>query len=449
MMQRPNQLKSPDGRYRVKAKIDGIPERIYPLIIENGVPILEFPVVGERGAVSSVSIEIRPDDLQVGETMFEYIIKEELSNPYFVWGRSAKQPLDLGNLYIALNAADPRQAALKRGKHILFATNGANAWENSINLLKDFFFLVIGRDWLNGESRRSSPSHPLAIIVRLVENEISGGIFDPQKRLAVDLSNPLIVWFFDFSFHLFTLATNQKLEERMLKRLRDPDNFWSTVHEIFVASSFMRNGFDIELEDESDRSSRHPEFYAIHKATKYRFAVEAKLANQNIFQSSNDFRNWKNPKGFRFLRLINDAIDKNPSDPLLIIVDLNRLPLSENGDQEKFDSYLFNQLHKRLISDRIADRWARIEFVNRPALFCAARSLPLTFSRFTIQSFESNFQIGPISAYASVNTAFDQLHVIDQIDPLSAKLQSVIRNTKNKFFVLGPRKVAFSPTPPD
>jgi hypothetical protein len=78
------------------------------------------------------------------------------------------------------------------------------------------------------------------------------------------------------AYNLYLLAHNVELQELLLKRLREPDQFQGAMYETFVAATFIKAGFELELEDESDPSTKHCEFSATYRDTKRKFSVEAK-----------------------------------------------------------------------------------------------------------------------------------------------------------------------------
>jgi hypothetical protein len=51
-------------------------------------------------------------------------------------------------------------------------------------------------------------------------------------------------------------------------------------YELLVAAAFVRAGFDVAPEDESDSSRSQPEFVATHCETKFTIAVEAKARSR-------------------------------------------------------------------------------------------------------------------------------------------------------------------------
>ena len=113
------------------------------------------------------------------------------------------------------------------------------------------------------------------------------------------------------AYDLYVLDHHLWLQKKLLSRLRLKDQFCSARYELFVAATCIRAGFQLTYEDEDDRARRHVEFQAIHKVSAQRVLVEAK---QSIAAKHN------------YGKLINDAIDKQGSDPLVIFVDFNKSP---------------------------------------------------------------------------------------------------------------------------
>ena len=77
-------------------------------------------------------------------------------------------------------------------------------------------------------------------------------------------------------------------------------------------------------ENEGDRTRRHVEFVAAHKATGQHILVEAKSRHRSGVMGRTGEQDEK--PDIRFRRLINDAIAKDPDNPLAIFVDTNLPP---------------------------------------------------------------------------------------------------------------------------
>jgi hypothetical protein len=88
-----------------------------------------------------------------------------------------------------------------------------------------------------------------------------------------------------------------------------------------VEATCLRAGFSVIRENERDGTRRHVEFMAVHKETGQHVLVEAKsrhragvLGQPGVPSADPDVR---------FNRLINDAVAKDPQNPLAVFVDTN------------------------------------------------------------------------------------------------------------------------------
>lgn len=118
------------------------------------------------------------------------------------------------------------------------------------------------------------------------------------------------------AYDLYALDHNAELQENLLARLRNHDQFTGVRYELHVAAVFVRAGFDIEFEDESDGNTTHCEFTATYKRTGKRFSVEAKR------------REGSRP---RIGRLFNDALSKNANHERIIFIDINMCDVTSDG----------------------------------------------------------------------------------------------------------------------
>jgi len=69
------------------------------------------------------------------------------------------------------------------------------------------------------------------------------------------------------AYDLYILRHHSLLQNRLINRLRDKRQFQGARYEIYVTASFVKAGFEIEFEDESDKLSTHCEFVATHRKT--------------------------------------------------------------------------------------------------------------------------------------------------------------------------------------
>jgi hypothetical protein len=83
------------------------------------------------------------------------------------------------------------------------------------------------------------------------------------------------------AYNLYLLAHNVSLQERLLRRLRDANQFHGAVYETYVAAVFIKAGFQLSLENEADLTAKHCEFSALYPQTGRAFSVEAKARQPN------------------------------------------------------------------------------------------------------------------------------------------------------------------------
>lgn len=99
---------------------------------------------------------------------------------------------------------------------------------------------------------------------------------DPATGLYGQLPDGLSMAYITLAYDLYVLRDNALLQERVMARLRNQQQFFGARYELFVTAMFVRAGFKIALEDESDLTQTHPEFVATHDASGFVLAVEAK-----------------------------------------------------------------------------------------------------------------------------------------------------------------------------
>jgi hypothetical protein len=138
------------------------------------------------------------------------------------------------------------------------------------------------------------------------------------------------------AYDLYVLADNQRLQNEVLRRLKDIHKFQGARYELAVAATMIRAGFNIEYEDETDTTTKHAEFIARHKETGEIVAVEAKGRRRVGVMG------WigeKTPReNFRLGidDLLRRAIDKRVKGPFVIFIDANMPPAIAFEEQEKW-----------------------------------------------------------------------------------------------------------------
>ncbi len=199
-------------------------------------------------------------------------------------------------------------------------------WKTFHDFLFEYIKIAMGRDWGNLElSKPLLKRHPILVWSQHLcdlqrETQASEvGIKTAQMTGAVAA-------YIQLAYDLYLMDHNADLQQKFIRRLKNVENFYGARYELFVAASMIRAGFDIELEDEDDRSSTHCEFVATHKETQRKFSVEAKCNHS---------------KKNRIIRLLGDALKKMADFDRIVFIELNKADEHNSND---LPSFLLNAL---------------------------------------------------------------------------------------------------------
>ena len=215
------------------------------------------------------------------------------------------------------------------GKRIVVVRNriywqDKEKWKFFSDFLSDYSKLKFGKEWLEAQKAASPRDrHPLYVWQRQAYDWQQRQTPRPDGTYAEIPNGPMAACN-NFYYDLYTVDDNALLDGDLLARLKHRDQFQGALHELFAQATCLRAGFDIIRENERDRNRRHVEFIAVHKATGQHILVEAKSRHRAGVMGRNGERDEK--PDIRFRRLINDAITKDPGNPLAIFVDTNLPP---------------------------------------------------------------------------------------------------------------------------
>ena len=203
-----------------------------------------------------------------------------------------------------------------------------NSWKTFPDFLLYYIKKILGNDWGNSEiAKPYEERHP---ILKWYEGLCR--FQNLQKRdkdgLFSAIPNGIVAAYFSLAYDLFILNHHSALQEKIIKRLKNRDQFQGARYELFVAATCIRAGFNIEYEDESDKTKKHPEFIATHKLTGQKISVEAKSRHrQSVIKLDNQQESEPLIK-VRIGKILNDAIQKPTCYHYVIFIGLNLPPYS-------------------------------------------------------------------------------------------------------------------------
>jgi hypothetical protein len=203
-------------------------------------------------------------------------------------------------------------------------------WKTPIDFLPGYLKHVLTPAWGKAElAKPLADRHPVMqwcdAICRL--QALAQQNRGPDGLLGIAPSGAMRAYVL-LAYDLYILQHHGLLEARLLHRLRQKDQYQGARHELFAAATCVRAGFDIEYEDESDRSSKHTEFTATHRQTGFRLCVEAKSKHRSGVLGMKGDREPDDAIRTRLGKLINDALKKPHKHLLAIFLDLNLPPAS-------------------------------------------------------------------------------------------------------------------------
>jgi hypothetical protein len=166
----------------------------------------------------------------------------------------------------------------------------------------------MGSDWGNAElAKPLEQRHPILVWYHHLCEHQRRFVMGPGKVHSAPMTGAVAAYM-HLAYDLYALDHNAELQEKLIGRLRDRDNFPGARYEVFVAATIIRAGFEIEFENEDDRSRSHCEFTATFTRTGRRFSVEAKHRAGNKF---------------RLGRQLNRALAKQANHQRIVFVDIN------------------------------------------------------------------------------------------------------------------------------
>lgn len=149
-------------------------------------------------------------------------------------------------------------------------------WRTFHDFLMEYIKMALGPDWGNAEiARPFDDRHPIMQWYQLV-CDFQRRTIPVQGEVSSAAVTGAVGAYLSLAYDLFALDHNAELQERLMARLRDRDNFLGARYEVRVAAHLIRAGFELEFEDEGDGTTTHCEFTATYLKTGKKFSVEAK-----------------------------------------------------------------------------------------------------------------------------------------------------------------------------
>jgi hypothetical protein len=275
----------------------------------------------------------------------------------------------------------------------LYQDSDQHPWKYIPDFLYDYVPGLFGTAW--GQDELAKPENEWHPVVRWRVETLR---YLQRHRRRPDNTydvkpNGLMAAYLALAFNLFAIECNSRFDDDLLARLKDKQQFQGARHEVFVEATCLRAGFAIEHENERDRTKRHAEFTARHKATGQLLSVEAKSKHREGVLGQRGTPKPHEKLSLRFGKLLNDAIAKHPPYPLVVFIDTNlpygsaeRLLGRDPSDPSKPSRIMRELVARDRKEHGGVDRYAMLVFTNHPHHYAEPDELDPQKHTLSVQS---------------------------------------------------------------
>ena len=200
-------------------------------------------------------------------------------------------------------------------------------WKTFQDFLGHYIRATLGGEWGNTELKKPLPErHPILKWYNHVCTFQREHISKPGQVSSAPMIGAVSAYY-RLAYNLYLIAHNgSDVQTRLLTRLRNAENFPGAFFETQVAAWLIKAGFELEFENESDRSTSHCEFTATYPTSNAKFSVEAKSRHPRADNQG--------PKRFGIGRQLRLALEKKAAHRRLTFLDLN-YPISSEKQADR------------------------------------------------------------------------------------------------------------------
>lgn len=247
------------------------------------------------------------------------------------------QQQGLGNPIVSFESNGYRLVAV--GNVVHWSKN----WKTFHDFLLTYIKKVMGGEWGNSEiAKPYEKRHPILQWYHQVCAYQAKTIQEPGQVSSAPIIG-VVEAYLRLAYNLYLLGHNtikneysEKLQKRLIKRLKDRDNFPGAYYETFVSAILIRAGYEVEPTDEVGGGEKLCDFTITNKISGQQYNVEAKAINrsgalgaqQNTTQA--DLRQNVRDQLYKALR-------KPTSLPRIIFIELNLPDIVTKQDKKWID----------------------------------------------------------------------------------------------------------------
>jgi hypothetical protein len=228
----------------------------------------------------------------------------------------------LGRPIIAAKLRDHQMLAVGKRVH------WSDKWHTFHDFLRDHLFGLLGKDW--GAAELAKPLEERHRILRWFDQATeharrtgtkTGEVYTAPMTGAVRA-------FLNLAYNIYVIAHHtEKDGDAVMKRYVDrlkstrSDDFAGALFETYAAAAFLKAGFALAFENESDGSVSHVEFVALYPKTGKRFSVEVKARERAAGASAAE--DVDDVKRLRVASKLNKALGKKAGHTRVVMIEIN------------------------------------------------------------------------------------------------------------------------------
>lgn len=260
------------------------------------------------------------------------------------------------------------------GKRVVAVGNKmfvSDQWKTFHDFLFRYLVDVLGPGWFEAETAKSPEArHPIVrwrdLTVAAFEattassNGIATGRMTGAQRAFLNLA---------YNFYLIAHHACPREAEKLVRKFTSrvkssrSDAFTGAVFETYAAAAFLRAGFELRYEDESDGRFSHVEFTATSLVTGKKLSVEVKARNPTLPEDGqiDDIRR------LRVANKLNKALSKRAEHTRVVLIEINIADVVEDASLSGWRKEALEQI-------RFAERSNAPDGQEKPSAYVIVRN---------------------------------------------------------------------------
>lgn len=203
----------------------------------------------------------------------------------------------------------------------------SDKWKTFPDFLYDYLWHILGSEWYKNESQKPFEDQNEILKWYNKTQEFSSKQKPNDAGIISVKPNGMMAAYTLLAYDLYTVLRSNLRINSLIKRLKDKNQFQGARYELFCLAACIRGGFEIILENEKDPSKKHVEFVIHDKDNSLKLSVEAKSKHRSgVLGYPGDKIEDDKIRIGNITNLINNAISKDSSIPLVIFIEFNLPP---------------------------------------------------------------------------------------------------------------------------